>query len=93
LIRDINRSYQALTTQMGRISDFFAPPQLVYQPVTKIQNQQLLRWIELMVQRPHHVPQPQPVKLVIQCQPEVILVDRSNNADEVVRNVQQQNIG
>jgi len=25
LIRDANRSYQALTTQMGRIADFFAP--------------------------------------------------------------------
>jgi predicted transcriptional regulator len=26
LIRDTTRSYQALTTQMGRIADFFAPP-------------------------------------------------------------------
>ena len=26
LIRDTTRSYQALTTQMGRITDFFAPP-------------------------------------------------------------------
>jgi len=25
LIRDTNQSYQALTTQMGRIADFFAP--------------------------------------------------------------------
>jgi len=30
LIRDTNRSYQALTTKMGRIADFFAP----IQPVT-----------------------------------------------------------
>jgi hypothetical protein len=30
---------------------------------------------------------------VIQDQPEVILVDRNDNADEVVRNVQQQSIG
>jgi len=29
LIRDTNRSYQALTTQMGRIADFFAPSQPV----------------------------------------------------------------
>ena len=89
LIRDTNRSYQALTTQMGRITDFFAPPQLV----TQTQNQQPLRLIEPMVQRPHHVPQPQPVEPVIQGQPQVILVDRNNNADEVVWNVQQQNIG
>jgi len=36
LIRDTNRSYQALTTQMGRIADFFAPPQPVYQPVPQV---------------------------------------------------------
>jgi len=89
LIWDTNRSYQALITQMRRISDLFAPPQLV----TQTQNQQPLRLIEPMVQRPHHVPQPQPVEPVIQGQPQVILVDRNNNADEVVWNVQQQNIG
>ena len=49
-----------------------------------------MRLIEPMVQRPQHVPQPQPVEPVIQGQPEVILVDRNNNADEVVRDVQQQ---
>ena len=86
LIRDTNRSYKALTTQMGRIADFFAPPQPLYQPVTQIQNQQPRWLIEPMVQRPQHVPQPQPVEPVIQGQPEVILVDRNNNADEVVRN-------
>jgi len=93
LIRDTNRSYQALTIQMRRIADFFAPPQPVYQPVTQIQNQQLLRLVEPMVQMPQHVPQPQLIKPVIQGQPEMILVDRNDNADEVVRNVQQRNIG
>jgi hypothetical protein len=93
LIRDTNWSYQALTTQMGRIADFFEPPQSVYQSVTQIQNQQPLRLIEPMVQRPQHVLQPQLVEPVIQGQPKVILVDRNNNADDVVRNVQQQNIG
>jgi len=39
------------------------------------------------------VPQPQPVEPVIQGQPEVILIDQNDNPDEVVRNVQQQNIG
>jgi len=38
LIRDTNWSYQALTTQMGRMANFFAPPQPVYLLVT--QNQQ-----------------------------------------------------
>ena len=42
LIRDTNWSYQALTIQMGRITDFFALPQSVYQLVPQIQNQQLL---------------------------------------------------
>jgi len=93
LIRVTNRSYQALTTQMGRITDFFAPPQPVYQPITQLQNQQLLWLIEPMVQRPQPVPHPQPVEPVIQGQPKVILADRNDNADEVVRNVQQQNTG
>jgi UV DNA damage repair endonuclease len=39
------------------------------------------------------MPQPQPVEPVVQVQPETILVDRNDNADEVVRNIQQQNIG
>ena len=38
------------------------------------------------------MPQPQPVEPVIQGQPEVILIDRNDNADEVDRNVQQKNI-
>ena len=46
-----------------------------------------------MVQRPQPVPQPQPIEPIIQGQPEVIMVDRNDNVDEVVRNVQQQNIG
>jgi len=66
---------------------------LCYQPVTQIENQQPWWLIEPMVQRPQPVSQPQPVKPVIQGQLEVVLVDRKNNADEVVRNVQQQNIG
>jgi hypothetical protein len=33
LIRDTNRSYQDSTTQMGRIADFFAPSEPVYQSI------------------------------------------------------------
>jgi len=58
LIRDTNRSYQALATQMGRISDFIAPPEPVYQPGTQIQNRQPLRLVQPMFQRPHPAPQP-----------------------------------
>jgi len=78
---------------MGRIADFFAPTKPVYKPVTQIQNQQSLRLVEQMVQRQKHMPQPQLVEPVMHCQPEVILIDRNDNADEVVRNVRQQNIG
>ena len=39
------------------------------------------------------MPQPLPVVPVMQGQPEVILIDRNDNVDEVVWNVQQQNIG
>ena len=49
LIRDTKWSYQTLTTQMGRIPYFFAPPQPIYHPVPQIQNQQPLRLIEPMV--------------------------------------------
>jgi hypothetical protein len=38
-----------------------------------------------MVQRQQPVPHPQPVERVIQGQPEVILIDRNDNADEVDR--------
>jgi hypothetical protein len=49
--------------------------------------------VETIVQRQQHVPRPQPVKPMGQAQPELILVDRKHDADEVVRNVQQQNFG
>jgi hypothetical protein len=58
-----------------------------------VQNSQPLWLIEPMVQRPQPVPQPQPVEPVVQGQPEVVLVDRNHDAYEVVRNVQQQNVG
>lgn len=75
---------------MGRITYFFAPPQPVYQPVPQVQNQQPLRLVEPKVQRPQHVPQAQSIEPLIQGQPKVVLVDRNHDADEVVRNIQQQ---
>jgi len=72
LIQNTNPSYQALVTQMGRIVDLFAPQQLFYQQIphtqsiSQIQNIQPLQVVESVVQRQQHVPQPQPVKLVIQ---------------------------
>jgi len=46
---------------------------------------------EPIVQIQQHVPRPQPVEPMVQAQ-KVILVDKNHDADEVVRNVQQQNI-
>jgi len=98
LIQNMNQGYQALATQMGRIADFFAPPQTVYQQIPKIQNipqiqnTQLVQIVEPIVQRQQHVPRPQPIEPMVQAQPEVILVDKNHDANEVVRNVQQQNI-
>ena len=43
--------------------------------------------VEPMLQRQQPVPRPQPVEPMVQAQPKVILVDRNNDADEVVRNV------
>jgi len=69
LIRDTNRSYQALTTQMGKILDFFIPPQPSYQKITQVQNQQQLQLIEPMAQRRQFVPQPQPIEPSNSCFP------------------------
>jgi hypothetical protein len=47
--------------------------------------------VEPIVQRQQPVPQSQPVKPRVQEQPEVNLVGRNDDTDEVVRNVQQHN--
>jgi len=62
LIQNTNQSYQALATQMGRITYFFAPPQTVYQHIPQIQNipqnqnTQPLEIVEPVVQRQQPVP-------------------------------------
>jgi len=99
LIQSTHESYQALATQMGRIADFFAPPQTVYQRIPQIlnipqiQNTQPVQIVEHVFQRQQLVPQHQPVEPMIPAQQGVILVNRNHDADEVVWNVQQQNIG
>ena len=79
-----------LTRQIGTVFNPLTQP--VYQTIPQVQNQQLLRLIKPMVQRPQPVPQPQPVEPIIQGQPEVVLLDRNHDANEVVRNVQQQDM-
>jgi len=57
LIQNTDQGYQALATQMGRIVDFFAPPQIVYQwippiqNIPQIQNTQHVQIVEPIVQR------------------------------------------
>jgi len=57
LIQSTNHIYQALTTQIGIITDFFALPQPVHQQIPRIQNNhqiknpQSLQIVEPMVQR------------------------------------------
>jgi len=87
LIHRTNQSYQALATQMGRIAYFFAPPQTVYQRMSQIQNIQHVQVVEPVVQRQQPMPQPQPIEPMLQAQPEVILVNKNHDADEVVRNI------
>jgi len=38
LIQNTNHSDQALATQVGRIVDFFTPPQTILQQIHQIQN-------------------------------------------------------
>jgi len=72
LIQNTNQSYQALAIQMGRIADFFSPPQTVHQQISliqnipQIQNPQPLRVVEPIVQKQQPVPQPQPVEPIMQ---------------------------
>lgn len=99
LIQTTNQVYQALATQMGRITDFFTPSTNCLSQIPHIQitpQAQITRPVQIvesMVQRQHHVPRPQPVEPMVQAQLEVILVGRNRDALEVVRNVQQQNFG
>ena len=93
LIQNTNQSYQALATQMRRIVDLFALVQLVHQYIPLVQNLRPLQIVEPVLQRQQPMPQPQLVEPVVQVQQRVILVNRNNDADEVVRNVQHQNLG
>jgi len=93
LIQNTNQSYQVLATQMGKITNFFSPIQPGQQQIPQVQNPQALQIVERVVQRQQPVPQSQPVEPVVQAQPEVILVNRNNDGDEIVRNVEHPNLG
>jgi len=46
LNQNTNQSYQTLATQMGRISNFFTPVQLVHQHIPPVQNSTSLQIVE-----------------------------------------------
>ncbi|PNX90436.1 hypothetical protein L195_g046560 [Trifolium pratense] len=99
LINNINNNYQLLAHQMGRIVDFFGTPAMPnknLQPIRNpahVQNQGLPINDEVPVnQVPQVVQEEPPVQVANQVQdPGIVLVNRNQNVDEVVRNVQRNN--
>ncbi|XP_045822090.1 uncharacterized protein LOC123914975 [Trifolium pratense] len=99
LINNTNNNYQLLAHQMGRIADFFGTPAMPnqnLQPIrnqTQVQNQGFHVNNEIPNNQVPQVVQEEPPAPVVNHvpEPEVILVNRNQNADEVVRNVQRNN--
>ncbi|XP_045797576.1 uncharacterized protein LOC123891716 [Trifolium pratense] len=99
LINNTNNNYQLLAHQMGRIADFFGTPAMPnqnLQPIRNqahVQNQGFPNEDEVPNNRaPQVVREEPPVQVVNQVQdPGIVLVNRNQNADEVVRNVQRNN--
>jgi hypothetical protein len=108
LIQNDNQSYQLLATQMGRMADFFGAPQVPNQQIPQIQNVVPMQIAQVpnnatmpvqnnmanpinQVQQP--VPQVEPqAQPQVEQNPGILLVIRNQNADEVVRNVQSNNL-
>ncbi|XP_045831224.1 uncharacterized protein LOC123922561 [Trifolium pratense] len=99
LINNTNDNYQLLAHQMGRIADFFGTPAMPNQNIQPIRNQEHVqdRGLPINVgvpvnQVPQMVQEEPPEQVVNQVQdPGIVLVNRNQIADEVVRNVQQNN--
>lgn len=87
MIQNTNHSYQTLATQMGRIIDLFSP----VQP----QNNRPLGIGDGANNRGNQGQQPveQSATGTVKRVPGVVLVDKNQNAYEVVRQVQQNNLG
>ncbi|XP_045802327.1 uncharacterized protein LOC123895902 [Trifolium pratense] len=94
LINNTNNNYQLLAHQMGRIADFFGTPTMPNQNLQPIRNQtQVHVNNEIPNNQVPQVVQEEPPAPVVHHvpEPEVILVNRNQNADEVIRNVQRNN--
>src|SRR6266487_241654 len=106
LFQTTNNSYQLLANQMGRMTDFFGAPNAPNtamhngqnEPIPNVvvdnnQRQDPLTNIIMNAnprQEPIPVAQQPPIQNALD-QNQVVLVNRNQNADEVVRNVQQNN--
>src|ERR1044072_5200900 len=108
LINNTNNSYQLLAQQMGRIAEFFGTPPppnytipqihpLVNQPNVGVQNQGIRinepEQPQIAHQPVQRVTQPLGEGIVSRNNPPVVMVQRHEDPDQVVRRVQQQNFG
>jgi hypothetical protein len=107
LIQNTNDSYQMLAYQMGRIADFFGTPPQTQPRINQVAPQMILPAMSTIIPNPRQayvVPEVTPNQeptLVAQEEyqyqnevnqnPPVFMVRRNQDADEVVRNVQNNN--
>eukprot|EP00256_Glycine_max_P062132 XP_014631525.1 uncharacterized protein LOC106798860 [Glycine max] len=96
LIQNTNDSYQMLTNQISRIADFFGAPPIQQPPIRQIQIQAPVQEIQMpnnpgmqMAQAPQPVARIEPPAQQVEPNPGIVLVNRNQNADEVIGNVQQ----
>src|ERR1044072_5069202 len=108
LINNTNNYYQLLAQQMGRIAEFFGTPPppnytipqihpLVNQPNVGVQSQGIRinepEQSQIVHQPIQQVTQPLGEGVVVRNNPPVVMVQRHEDPDQVVRRVQQQNFG
>ncbi|KAH1252502.1 hypothetical protein GmHk_04G009456 [Glycine max] len=96
LIQNTNDSYQTLTNQISRIADFFGAPPIQQPPIRQIQIQAPVQEIQMpnnpgmqMAQAPQPAARIEPPVQQVEPNPGIVLVNRNQNADEVIGNIQQ----
>eukprot|EP00256_Glycine_max_P055100 XP_014622121.1 uncharacterized protein LOC102661556 [Glycine max] len=96
LIQNTNDSYQMLTNQISRIADFFGAPPIQQPRIRQIQIQAPVQEIQMpnnpgmqMAQAPQPVARIEPPVQQVEPNPGIVLVNRNQNADEVIGNIQQ----
>jgi hypothetical protein len=83
------KSYQLLAAQTERMTDFFGAPQVPNHKIPQIQNVVPMQIAPVPNNVILHVPQVEPhAQPQVEPNPWVIIVNINQNADEIVRNVQ-----